>query len=102
VGEDRDPPRHRFGDGTGRSGRGLHPTCRTAGRRDLTLPRTVVPSFAANTLIVGADRPVEAYEERLGFLSAVEPKLLGVELAYGGYFAANVLDVNAFAELTYS
>jgi hypothetical protein len=68
----------------------------------LTLPRTVVPSLAANTLIVGRTDRYEAYEDRLGFLSAVEPKLLGVELAYGGYFAANVLDVNAFAEITYS
>jgi hypothetical protein len=52
--------------------------------------------------MVGRTDRYEAYEERLGFLSAVEPKLLGVELAYGGYFAANVLDVDAFAELTYS
>lgn len=68
----------------------------------LTLPRTVVPSFASGTLIIGRTDRVEAYEERLGFLSAVEPKLLGVELAYGGYFASNVLNANAFAELTFS
>lgn len=68
----------------------------------LTLPRTVVPSFASGTVIIGVKNRVEAYEERLGFLSAVEPKLLGVELAYGGYFASGVLDVDAFVELTYS
>ena len=68
----------------------------------LTLPRTVVPSFAAGTVILGIRNRVEAYEERLGFLSAVEPKLLGVELAYGGYFASNVLNKDAFVELTYS
>lgn len=68
----------------------------------LTLPRTVVPSLASATIVVGRTDRYEAYEERLGFLSAVEPKLLGVELAYGGYFAANVLNVDAFAEITYS
>lgn len=68
----------------------------------LTLPRTVVPSFPAGTLIVGRKNRVEAYEERLGFLSAVEPKLLGVELAYGGYFASGVLNADAFAELTFT
>ena len=68
----------------------------------LTLPRTVVPSFAAGTLIVGRTDRVEAYEERLGFLSAVEPKLLGVELAYGGYFTSGVLNADAFAELTFT
>lgn len=68
----------------------------------LDLPRTVVPSFATGTVILGLTNRVEAYEERLGFLSAVEPKLLGIELAYGGYFASGVLDVDAFVELTYS
>jgi HK97 family phage major capsid protein len=68
----------------------------------LTLPRTVVPSFPASTLIVGRRNRVEAYEERLGFLSAVEPKLLGVELAYGGYFTSGVLNADAFMELTFS
>jgi len=53
-------------------------------------------------VILGVTNRVEAYEERLGFLSAVEPKLLGVELAYGGYFSSNLLNVNAFVELTYS
>lgn len=68
----------------------------------LSLPRTVVPSFASGTLIVGRTDRVEAYEERLGFLSAVEPKLLGVELAYGGYFTSGVLNADAFAELTFT
>lgn len=68
----------------------------------LTLPRTVVPSFDSGTLIIGRKARVEAYEERLGFLSAVEPKLLGVELAYGGYFTSGVLNADAFAELTFT
>jgi hypothetical protein len=68
----------------------------------LSLPRTVVPSFPASTLIIGRKERAEAYEDRLGFLSAVEPKVLGVQLAYGGYFAFNVLSVPAFVELTFT
>ena len=68
----------------------------------LGLPRTVVPSFPAGTVILGLRDRVEAYEERLGFLSAVEPKILGIELAYAGYFASGLLAPAAFAELTYT
>src|SRR5699024_3315198 len=42
----------------------------------------------------------EFYEERLGFLSAVEPRLLGIELAYGGYAAFGTLKPDAFVKLT--
>jgi hypothetical protein len=68
----------------------------------LSLPRTVVPSFPAATLIIGRSDRAEAYEDRLGFLSSVEPNVLGVQVAYGGYFAFNVLSVPAFVELTFT
>ena len=68
----------------------------------LSLPRIVVPSFASGVTIIGRRNRAEAYEERLGFLTAVEPSLLGVEVAYGGYFAFGVLDADAFAELTFT
>jgi hypothetical protein len=68
----------------------------------LGLPRTVVPSFPAATLIIGRTDRVEAYEDRIGFLSSVEPNVLGVQVAYGGYFTSNVLSVPAFVELTFT
>ena len=68
----------------------------------LNLPRIVVPSFTSGVTIIGRRNRAEAYEQRLGFLTAVEPKLLGVEVAYGGYFAFGVLDADAFAELTFT
>jgi hypothetical protein len=68
----------------------------------LQLPRTVVPSFPAATLIIGRKERVEAYEDRIGFLTAVQPKVLGVEIAYGGYFSSGVLSVPAFVELTFT
>ena len=66
----------------------------------LTIPRTMVPGFASGTLIVGRDDKFEVYEERIGLLQAVEPKVLGVEVAYGGYAAWGNLDPTSFAKLT--
>lgn len=65
----------------------------------LDFPRTVVPSFPSATLIVGVKSKVEFYEQRIGLLTAVEPRLLGVEVAYGGYAATGTLDADAFAKV---
>jgi len=66
----------------------------------LKLPRVVVPSFPANTLIVGARRWTEVYEERIGLLQAVNPSILGVQIAYGGYVAFNTIKPTAFTKVT--
>lgn len=66
----------------------------------LGAPRIVVPSLPASTIIVGSSAMFEAYEEVVGLLSAVEPALLGVEVAYGGYFAYAPLDAAAFCKVT--
>lgn len=63
------------------------------------LPRTVVPSFAAGTVIIGAKRWTEVYEERIGVLQAVQPSVLGVQVAHGGYMANNTLKTAAFAKV---
>ena len=65
-----------------------------------TIPRVVVPSFPAATAVVGASNAYEVYEEVIGLLTAVEPSLLGVEVAYGGYIAYNVVVPEALAPLT--
>jgi hypothetical protein len=65
----------------------------------LDFDRTVVPAFPANTLIVGVKEKTEFYEERIGLLTAVEPRLLGVEVAYGGYAAFGTLDIDGFAKV---
>jgi hypothetical protein len=65
----------------------------------LDFPRTVVPSFPSGQLIVGVKELTEVYEDRIGLLTAVEPKLLGVEIAYGGYMANGTLDVDGFAKV---
>lgn len=65
----------------------------------LDIPRIVVPSLPSKTVIVGVKGKTEFYEQKVGFLTAVEPRLLGVELAYGGYCAFGTLRPAAFAKL---
>lgn len=64
------------------------------------LPRIVVPTFPAGTCIVGPSTLYEAYEEVIGLLSVVEPSILGVTVAYGGYVAYGSLGGSAFVPLT--
>lgn len=61
--------------------------------------RVVVPSFPADTLIVGNSTAFEVYEEVIGLLTAVEPSLLGVEVAYGGYIAFGYVAAEGVAPL---
>lgn len=62
-------------------------------------PRIVVPSFPAATIIVGWSGAFEVYEEVIGLLTAIEPSLLGVEIAYGGYLAFNYIAAEGVAPL---
>jgi HK97 family phage major capsid protein len=64
------------------------------------LPRIVVPTFAAGTCIVGPSSLYEVYEEVVGLLSVVEPSILGVTVAYGGYVAWGTLAGPAFVPVT--
>ena len=66
----------------------------------LGLPRIVVPTFAAGTCIVGPSSLYEVYEEVIGLLSVIEPSILGVQVAYGGYVAFGSLGGSAFVPLT--
>jgi hypothetical protein len=65
----------------------------------LQVPRVIVPSFAAGTLIVGVKSRTEVYEDRYGFLSVIEPKVFGVELAYGGEMASGTVKPAAFCKI---
>jgi hypothetical protein len=65
----------------------------------LDLPRIVVPTFPAGTLVVGNSGYFEIYEEQVGLISAVEPSIMGVEVAYGGYAAAGFLEAKGFSNI---
>jgi len=54
---------------------------------------TVVMSaqLAAGTMFVASTAAAEVYEDRIGSLQVVEPSVLGVQVAYAGYFAPLVI-----------
>jgi HK97 family phage major capsid protein len=66
----------------------------------LGVPRIVVPTFAAGTCMVGNSSLYEVYEEVIGLLSVVEPSILGVQVAYGGYVAFGTLSATGIVPLT--
>lgn len=66
----------------------------------LSFPRIMVPGLPAKTVVVGRKDKFEFYEERIGLLSAVVPRVLGVEIAYGGYIASGFLDKTSFVKIT--
>lgn len=68
----------------------------------LDTTRTMVPGLPAGTVIVGHKELFEFYEERIGLLQAIVPRVLGVEVAYGGYASWGSLDATGFAKLTVS
>ena len=66
----------------------------------LGLPRIVVPTLPPGSCIVGSALMYEAYEEVIGLLSVVEPSILGVQVAYGGYLAYGGLMGASFVKVT--
>lgn len=65
----------------------------------LGMPLIVSPGLESGSVIVGASQYAEVYEDRRGALRVVEPKLLGWEIAYYGYFAGIVTEFTAFVSL---
>jgi HK97 family phage major capsid protein len=66
----------------------------------LGLPRIVVPTFVAGTCFVGSSALYEVYEEVIGLLSVIEPSILGVQVAFGGYVAFGTLSPGGIVGLT--
>lgn len=65
----------------------------------LDVPRIMLPGLASGTVVVGRRDRFEYYEQRIGLLSALVPKVFGMEIAYGGYYAFGFLDATAFAKI---
>ena len=51
------------------------------------IPVYVTAGMAALTMLVLSTAAAEVYEDRIGALQVVEPSVLGVQVAYAGYFA---------------
>jgi len=69
------------------------------GGAPLNAKLVVSPQFTTQTLIVAASQFAEVYEDRRGALRVVEPKLLGWEIAYYGYFASIATIPEAFVNV---
>jgi len=57
------------------------------------------PALDAGTMIVFSTAAVEVYEDRIGSLQVVEPSVLGVQVAYAGYFASLVVEDAGIIEI---
>jgi HK97 family phage major capsid protein len=64
------------------------------------IPVYVSPAIAANTALVFSTAAAEVYEERIGSLQVVEPSVLGVQVAYAGYFTPLVVEPTGIVKIT--
>ena len=65
------------------------------------LPRYVIPGLPGrHRASSGTPSDYEVYEEVVGVLSAVEPSLFGVQVAYGGYVAYNAVTPEGLIGIT--
>ena len=62
---------------------------------------TVVMSaqLASGTTFVASTAAAEVYEDRIGSLQVVEPSVLGVQVAYAGYFAPLVIEATGIQKI---
>jgi hypothetical protein len=55
--------------------------------------------LAAGTVLVMSTAAAEVYEQRIGVLQVTEPSVLGVQVAYAGYFAPVVLEAKGIQKI---
>lgn len=62
---------------------------------------TVVVSaqLASGTMFVASTAAAEVYEDRIGSLQVVEPSVLGVQVAYAGYFASLIVQATGIQKI---
>lgn len=64
------------------------------------LPVIMSAGLASGKAYLGSTAAVEAYEQRIGTLQATEPSVLGLQIAYAGYFGTVTVESGAVVELT--
>jgi HK97 family phage major capsid protein len=57
-------------------------------------------ALPAGTALIFSSNAVEVWEDRIGALQVVEPSVLGVQVAYAGYFADPILEPTGIVEIT--
>ena len=63
------------------------------------IPTIMCSQLTGNDAFVLSTAAVEVYEQRGGTLQVTEPSVLGVQVAYFGYFATLVLEAGAVVPL---
>jgi HK97 family phage major capsid protein len=63
------------------------------------IPTYMDASLAAGTNLVISSAAVEVYEDRIGSLQVVEPSVLGVQVAYAGYFTWWIADAGGVVKI---
>jgi HK97 family phage major capsid protein len=64
------------------------------------IPVYVTAGMADNTMLVLSTSAAEVYEDRLGSLQVTEPSVLGVQVAYAGYFAPLIIEDAGIVKIT--
>jgi HK97 family phage major capsid protein len=64
------------------------------------VPVILSAGLQAGKAYLGSTAAVEAYEQRIGTLQATEPSVLGLQIAYAGYFGTVTVESGAVVELT--
>ena len=64
------------------------------------IPVYVSAAIATNTALVFSSAAAEVYEQRIGSLQVVEPSVLGVQVAYAGYFTPMVAEPTGIIKIT--
>ena len=55
--------------------------------------------LAAGSSIILSSTALEVYEDRIGSLQVVEPSVLGVQVAYAGYYTWLVVETTGIQEI---
>jgi hypothetical protein len=64
------------------------------------IPVMMSAGLASTKAFLFSTGAIEVYEQRVGQLQAVEPSVLGVQVAYAGYFTPLTIDDGGIIELT--
>jgi HK97 family phage major capsid protein len=64
------------------------------------IPIYVSAGIGASRILVISTAGAEVYEDRIGALSVTEPSVLGIQLAYAGYFCPLVVEGTAIIKIT--
>lgn len=63
------------------------------------IPVVMSPAISAGTALLVNTAAAEVYEQRIGSLQVTEPSVLGVQVAYAGYFAALIISAGGIIKL---